>query len=58
VDEFEPCGLLCDCSGNAGMAVPEARHGRAPAGVEVTPAVRVDEENAFPAGRDGRTRAH
>jgi hypothetical protein len=40
------------------MAVAEARYRGAAAGVEIAPAIRVDEENALPAGCDGRTRAH
>ena len=56
MDEFEPRGLLGDRSGDAGMPVPEARYRRASAGIDVTPAVRVDEENALPAGSDRRLR--
>ena len=55
VDEFEALRLLDDGGGDFGMAVAKARNGRSPAGVDVPAPIGIEQGDAFPANRNGRT---
>jgi hypothetical protein len=56
VDIFEPRRLVRDSRSNIRATVPETRYRRSAAGIDVPPAVGVDQVNAFTADSDRRAR--